>query len=551
MQQSQTYYQQSIEPYEMKFYGLLDAGIRQGTIRPDCRTELVNWWQQQKYNIKSQLEANQAVFGQIRDVHIENHVRNCMNGVLAMLNQRIAAAQAAYNAQNAQVFGNYYQQQAQQYQYSGIQQALQTPSVNTGSLVSPYSNARANADQNNIYSSDIIDKPVEATQSTETVIEGEVLKSADDFIEPAVDEPDTLYGDKKIEGYFGDLQVTTYRDGYGNIIKYACVNYKDTCWSDEDAILRAKRMFDDSAPYHMDITYPLLDKLPIDYDTFVEFVKTCRIFVAAEPTVNGSLKYLKLIQAELNKFPRGIADIIDKYLCDRFNKFGSKSCMSRARLKTVKEPLVSSFANLVELSNSTDASPIVQVWYKDPNFKEQLVLACDLAIRRFFLNITIVDPNKPPNMATIMKAHNGFCESVDYTLLDVARELYDRRIKFAEASRESRMNDFGVAGRTLANSVVFIIGGNRVTVTKFVPEDIMRSFGEVVGLVPIRLVFGGTKVIDNKEDPNPPVNLFEYFMIHKSMVEELYTSVVIESSNISVKYICARSSEGFLTLLTN
>ena len=385
--------------------------------------------------------------------------------------------------------------------------------------------------------------PVQANQEQPTE-QNSAIKSS--FIDPVVDEPDSLYGDKELETSKGTIQVTSLRDGYGQPIKYVQIKLIDACFNAEEAISWAKRLYTKDTTYHIDIEYSKLDKLQVPYNVFSEFVTECKKFVTSTPASSGDLKYLQGIQKVLNQYPRGVADEIDGYLCDRFNTIaGSACCRSTDRDGAALS--VNKFSALIELSNRDSANAVVQRWYKIPNFKEQFVIACNAAIREFILNVVVINPSTTENTPVLMRANSGLVVSSDLTLLDITKELFDRRVDFAIASDEDKKTKFGVAGKELMNSVVFIIGGQTVTVTKLLPEGIAGMSHGTPIIMMNNVIFGG---YDADKKPCQITSLFEYFMVHHTMESRVYTDLVVEFKQASVKYGCSRCTDGSLIINT-
>ena len=208
---------------------------------------------------------------------------------------------------------------------------------------------------------------------------------------------------------------------------------------------------------------------------------------------------------------------------------------------------IGKFATLIELSNRDSASVKVQNWYKVEKFKEQFAQACNMAIREFLLNVKLIDPNEPENVPVLMRANSGLIESADLTLLDVTKELFDVRAKFATSSTEEKKTQFGAAGKELMDSVVFVIGGQHVTVTKLLPEGIAGYSHGTPLLMFNNVIFGG---YDDKGKPCQITSLFEHFMVHHTMESVLYTDIVVEFKQASIKYGCSRCADGALVIKT-
>ena len=340
--------------------------------------------------------------------------------------------------------------------------------------------------------------------------------------------------------------MTSFRDGYGQPVKYVNINLTTSCFDENEAINRAKRLYVKDTTFHMDIEYSKLDKLPVPYDVFNEFVTEAKKFVISDPATKGNLKYLQGIQKLLNNYPRGIADTIDSYLCNRFNKAAGAAC-NTSMAKDKYELTVGKFASLIDLSNRDSANTKVQNWYKLPNFKEQFALACSMAIREFILNVKLIDPNEPENTSQLMRAYSGLTEADDLSLLDITKELFNVRSEFAVASSNDKKTKFGKAGKALMDSVVFVIGGQKLTITRLIPEGVVGINRGIPILMLNHVVFGG---YDENNKPCEPDSLFEYFMVNRTMESVMYTDLVIEYKQAVIKYGCSRCVDGALIIKT-
>ena len=386
-------------------------------------------------------------------------------------------------------------------------------------------------------------KPVQKVETKEVI---KPVVKAHEFVDPVIDEPDSVYGDKVVETSLGTIQVTSFRDGYGQPVKYVNINLTTSCFDENEAINRAKRLYVKDTTFHMDIEYSKLDKLPVPYDVFNEFVTEAKKFVISDPATKGNLKYLQGIQKLLNNYPRGIADTIDSYLCNRFNKAAGAAC-NTSMAKDKYELTVGKFASLIDLSNRDSANQKVQNWYKLPNFKEQFALACSMAIREFILNVKLIDPNEPENTSQLMRAYSGLTEADDLSLLDITKELFNVRSEFAIASTNDKKTKFGKAGKALMDSVVFVIGGQKLTITRLIPEGVVGINRGIPILMLNHVVFGG---YDENNKPCEPDSLFEYFMVNRTMESVMYTDLVIEYKQAVIKYGCSRCVDGALIIKT-
>ncbi len=528
------YYQNSeMAPFDAAFEQQIGLMTTQNQITGPLAQAIARCWQNSKQQLVQQLKYQYQNLGGYNQAIIANAVNGfIMNTGRAILQQ---------NQQNN--FGNPFGLGGFQ-----MQQPLMTNGVNNNFSAISFPINNGVAQQNQPMYAEVNTTPQAAKPVTqqETKSEQQPSPVKTSFVDPVKDEPDNLYGDKVLSTSLGELQVTSFRDGYGQPVKYVEVKLTDACFDNDEAISRAKRLYTKDLNYHIDIKYDKLDKLPVPYATFKEFVDECKKFVESSPAENGNLKYLQGIQKVLNGYPRGIADAIDEYMCDRFNWVAGASCNTSMALDRA-ELRIGKFSSLIELSNRDSGNATVQNWYKIDNFKEQFALACNMAIREFFLNVTLLDPNDPENMRLLMRANSGLIESADLSLIDVTNELFDRRSEFCSASAERKMTDFGNAGKELMNSVVFVLGGQRVTVTKLIPEGVAgRSHGTPL-LLFNNIVFGG---YDEKGKPVECSSLFEYFMVYKTMTNIMYTDLVVEFKEASIKYGCSRCTDGALVIKT-
>ena len=527
------YTNQEMAPFDAAFQQQIGSMTMKNQIPSNLAQAIAQCWENQKQQIVQQLKYRYQNLGGYNQSIIANEV----NGFI------VNTGRALMQQNQQMMFNNPFM--------GGVQ--MQQPIVGAGfnnnfSAVSFPINGNGQTQGQPMYS-EVNTTQTQQVQSTTQPAERktetkQVIQTS--FIAPVKDEPDSLYGDKIIETSLGTIQVTSFRDGYGQPIKYVQIKLTDSCFNDEEAISRAKRLYTKDFNYHIDIEYSKLDKLPVPYATFKNFVEESLKFVQSSPAGNGNLKYLQGIQKILNSYPRGIADTIDEYLCDRFNWVAGTACnKSSAKDKSVLR--VGRFASLIELSNRDSANITVQNWYKIDNFKEQFAMACNMAIREFLLNVKLLDPNDPDNMRVLMRANSGLIESADLSLIDVTKELFDRRSEFCSASAERKMTDFGNAGKELMNSVVFVIGGQRVTVTKLIPEGIAGISHGTPLLLFNNVIFGG---YDADKKPCQITSLFEYFMVHHTMESVLFTNLVVEFKEASIKYGCSRCTDGALVIKT-
>lgn len=531
-----SYYQnQELAPFDAAFQQQIGQMAMTGQIPNNIARAISQQWQNQKQNILQNTKYQYQNLG--------GYNNNIIAGVVSQFIR--TAAQSLVQNQMAM-------QQAYSMPFYGTPQPqyMQQPAMNVGfgnnfSAVSFPVMQNAQTTQQPMYN--------EATPKQQTTVQTESqqttqqsAKPQSSFTAPAIDEADSLYGDKVLSTSKGTLQVTSWRDSYGQSVKYVKVKLIDACFNDDEAIIWAKRLYSKESRYHIDIEYPKLEKLSVPYAIFSQFIEECRKFVTGSSSEKGDLKYLQGIQKLLNKHQRGVADEIDGYLCNRFNEIGGVACC-RSTDSDGSALTISKFSALIELSNRDSANEVVQQWYKIPEFKEQFVQACNASIREFILNVTLVDPSISENIPLLMRANSGLVETDDLSLLDVTKELFPHRMEFANASMEEKMQNFGDAGKELMNSVVFLVGGHTVTLTKLIPEGIAGKSKNIPVLMMNNIIMGG---YDENNKPCPVDSLFEYFMVFNTMESRLHTHVVIEYKQASVRYACSRCADGALLITT-
>lgn len=519
-------------PFDAAFQQQIGQMAMQNQLTTQMARAISQTWENQKQNVVQQLKYqyqnlggyNNQVIANTVNAFIRTTAQQLINNQMAMQQQYMNPAMVQQPIMGGN-FGN---------NFGNNFGAVSFPMVqNTQSTVQPLYSETTPAHA-----------PAPVAQQKQEVTTTAVTQNT--FIDPVVDEPDSLYGDRELETSKGTIQVTSWRDGYGQPVKHVKVKLLDACFNEDEAISWARRLYTKESYYHIDIEYPKLEKLQVPYEVFSAFVSECKKFVSSTPSGKGDLKYLQGIQKLLNKYPRGIADELDNYLCDRFNTIaGTACCRSTDRDGTSLN--VVKFSALIELSNRDSANEVVQKWYKIPNFKEQFVAACNAAIREFILNVVILDPSVEENTPIIMRANSGLITTSDLTLLDITKELFDRRMDFAKASVDQKKTNFGLAGKELMESVVFVVGGHTVTLTKLLPEGIAGKNKGTPILMLNNVILGGYE--ENKE-PCQITSLFEYFMVHHTMESRIYTDVVIEYKQASVKYGCSRCTDGALLITT-
>ena len=423
---------------------------------------------------------------------------------------------------------NYQNQWTPGYDVSRLQQSMTGMPINFNSTQQSNLNMRVSTTQV---------RKVTATVEPQPVTEQNDIN----FTEPVVDEPDSMYGDTLHDTELGKVQVVTYRASNGAVVKHVRITLADPCLSPYGAIERSWRLYNQKHLYHTHIEYCRIYKLPIPYDKFQEFVKDARHFIETEPD-----RYLHGIDKLLNSYPRGISTAIEKFLVDSFNYEAEYGCIDPMKQCPLS---VQCFNDIVELSNHDSTEKVVQQWYKNPKFKTRFTAVCQRAIRDRINSLVVYDPNKTDaEFRLIISTLTGLTETDDLKMVDVAKILRSNLAKFRAATPESKLNDFGVAGRAVMNNTVLGVPGQHIILTNLPNPAVYRQQGKLATVTLNSLIVGG---VDAKNNPVPSESLFEYFIRTKSMSETSCFDLVMEYNHAMIKYKCTKTITEQIKMVPN
>ena len=533
----QQYLNRQEQPYEKVFVEILDNLTKTNQISKAAGAAIYEKWEhgggrgetvQYVDNMYRGLGVNDAV--------VYNAVNSWIMSAIKVLRDRVYGNQQAptspFGYGNTQGYNmNFYGQQAS---YSNGVIGTNSSPYNYNEAASGYS-LDTNADAAN---------QTKKPEQTETV---EERKNEVQFVDPVEgEEVDSFYGNSMLDTYIGKIQVTLLRDGFGELIRYVNVLLTVPCMNREDAIIQAKKLFNrPDTVYHMDIQYAKYDRLPVSYKIFNEFVTKCKAYCGSDAAKKQDLRYLTLIKREIESYPRGIANILDAYLCGRFNEIAKNVCIPASAVGRASLS-VSSMDALVLLASDDSPSKTAQAWHKIKGFKEQFVEACNIAIRLFFRDVKLFDDTDERAFTSILKANMGFVKTADNELHDIGSYFVkDNNIsKYIKATTEER-ETLSEETKLLSNSVTFLVDHQHVTVTKLrLPGTEGRhNTSRVVCAKTLRL--GGN---DKDGKPLPSDNLLEYFMRQKTMATNVFANVVLDYDGISMLYTCSRSTDDYLLM---
>lgn len=527
---------QDIQPFDLEFKNQITA--KQGILDPQIikiicadwennKTQIVLGIRQsvmQKCLILNQQTISQAVFN-----YIHMMVQRCTSG------NYMNAMPMGVMGQNPYVNG--YRPamgQAMQYQAmpSGIMNPMQPSTMVYDTPTAP------------------VPTPAVPQQQPQDEKQNSVLQvckvEEPEFKVPTNDDPDDLFGSEQHDTVIGNIKVSAMIDGYGSRFKYIDIKLHDCCKSAEEAIDRARLMYDpiEMTNYHIDIRYDKVVKIDVPYDKFIEVVGRLRQAIGRASKAKKQLKYLEGVVKVLNAECRGVADAIEGFLMKEFMRVARYGCIDSDTTDT--EFGVRDMISLIELADKDTTVPLAQGWQQIKGFSERLVDIVNETIKNIIMNCRILDPNNISEIGKILRTYAGLMATADGELVDVVDDLNDKREEFCKASMEDKRNLFGAAGAVVADTTVLIIPDQQLILTTFAPE---RSLGNRAG-APVALMetnfIGG---VDKNGVANSSTSTFEYMMTDMSLTDGKFAKVVVNfTESLSGCYNCVRTTDHWYRL---
>ena len=363
------------------------------------------------------------------------------------------------------------------------------------------------------------------------------------YTAPTAEENDTAYGDVEHHTAIGTIKVTAMRDCDRVPFKQVCIRLQNPCRNKLEALNQAKLIYKHKGISHIDIQYDLACTIDIPYDKLKKVINSIKKAIPSTDKAANQLKYLQAIQKILDAESRGVANILEEFLVDRFNYIGSIGCVSSDYNGSLK---VESIRALINLSDKDTADPACQAWQAKEGFNTALVKSVNGTIKKDMLDCVILDPSNVADLKVMLRHYTGLTESDEGNLVDVGMELLPNVEAFSKATAKEKATAFGEAGEIITGSSVIILKNQHLVVTDFIPDSTAgrTSAGELCVVSKTTYIGGYTN-----NEPNPCDSNFEYMIIKSSMGYNFWADIIVNTDNLMYAMKCVECSDKWYAIV--
>ncbi len=363
-------------------------------------------------------------------------------------------------------------------------------------------------------------KPKQA--QTETKHEEKTLTITKvDYTPPTVEDNDTAYGNDEHITSIGSIKVIPMRDCIGAPFKQVLIRLANPCRNKLEAINQARLIYKDKSVSHIDIQYDLAVTLQIAYDKGKKVFASLKKAIPKTVAAANQLKYIQAIQKVLDDESRGVANVLEDFMVDRFNYVAGTGCVNCDYNGTFN---IESLRALINLSDKNTTDQACQAWQAKPGFMAGLVKCCDSTIKADITNCEVLDPSDPNGFKTIIRHFTGLTESDEGALVDIGMELLPKAAEFCKASQKEKLTAFGSAGEIVAGSTTILLKNQHLVLTDLIPESSMGRMSDNSLCVAAKtLIVGGY----TNNEPNTIDSNFEYMLLKASLGSDHWVDIVV------------------------
>ncbi|MBR1988755.1 MAG: hypothetical protein IKA36_06950 [Clostridia bacterium] len=347
-----------------------------------------------------------------------------------------------------------------------------------------------------------------------------------EYVAPTVEDNDTAYGNEEHITSIGSIKVIPMRDCIGAPFKQVMIRLAHPCRNKMEAINQARLLYKDKSVSHIDIQYDLAITLPIAYDKGKKVFTSLKKAIPKTVAAANQLKYIQAIQKVLDDETRGVANVLEDFMVDRFNYVAGVGCVDCDYNGVFS---IESLRALINLSDKDTADKACQAWQAKAGFMNGLINCCNSTIKNDITNCEILDPSDPKRFMTIIKHFTGLTESDEGKLIDVGLELLPKAEEFCKASQKEKMTNFGAAGEIVAGSTTILLKNQHLVLTDLIPESSMgRMSDNSLCIAAKTLIIGGY----TNDEPNEIDSNFEYMMLKASLGSEHWVDIVVNYNQV-------------------
>ena len=361
-----------------------------------------------------------------------------------------------------------------------------------------------------------------------------------DYAPPVVEDNDTAYGNDEHITAIGSIRVVPMRDHIGVPFKHVLIRLNNPCRNKLEALNQARLIFKDKNTAHIDIIYDLAVTLPISYDKGKKVITSLKKAIPKTVAAANQLKYIQAIQKVLDEESRGVANVLEDFMIDRFNYVANVGCVDSEYNGVFS---IESLRALINLSDKDTADQACQAWQAKTGFMTGLVNCANNTIKADIANCEVLDPSTKSGFRTIIRHFTGLTESDEGQLVDVGMELLPKEEEFIKASQKEKVTNFGAAGEIVAGSTTILIKNQCLTVTDLVPEGSMGRMSDNALCVAAKtLVMGGY----TNNEPNVIDSNFEYMLLKASIGSGFWIDIIVNYNKVLMSMKAIQSIDKYL-----
>lgn len=553
---NQTYYSNSeLAPWDTEFNAQWSNLVRSGTINNQVLNQIKNDWETQKLNFIQQAKTKYQAFGGYNLQIIQNAVSKFLMRAVSEYTRPVTPSMA-YNPM-----------MSINPAMSGMYGTTPMMAPNPGMMVSPGYNSMMplsspittpqQPTQASIYGQipDLTPNPNTVQTTAQTPVQQATneqqptlvitKKTAEAFNPPTIDDADQLYGSDEHNVSIGKFKVINMLDSDGCKFKHITIQLYDPCVSSEEALLRARKLIPFNGEVHVDIYYDMIRKVNIRYTDLQRVFKAIKQSINLSTKAKNKLKYVQNIIKILNDESRGVYNAIEELFMNAFMQ-EAKYGLLDSDYPENKSFGCSNLLDLWQLTDKETSNQIIKQWQNRPGFNDRLIEIVDNTIKHLVSDTKIMDPSNQREFLEILKMHHGLTETDEGTLVDVTKELFDKRELFVKATPEQRSKDFGDAGKIISNDSVIVTKNHHLIYTTIILPGSLGSHENKMMVFTGKYFVGG---FDKDNNPNKCDTLFEYLITQVSMTDNKSADIIIDYENAIAIYRCILSTDRWHVLV--
>lgn len=532
------YQNQELAAAEAEFQAQLNALQSTGRLSKIQSDWINNVWQQQKQNAlaAARQKLNSPVIGSALNQFIQGFISLAIN----QMTNTVPGPAYGYGMPNTMMCGSYlnpgYGQMQPMSPFAGAYQPMQ------GITYAPQ--ASATVTEQPKYAS-LPQQPItsqHATTSTDnTKPEEKTLTITKvDYTPPTLEDNDTAYGSDDHITSIGTIKVNTMRDCTGVPFKQVLIRLAHPCRNKQEAINQARLIYKDKGLAHIEIQYDLAVTLGIAYDKGKKVITNIKKAIPKSVAAANQLKYVQSIQKILDDESRGVANVIEDFLIERFNYVAATGCVNS---DYNGEFSIESLRALINLSDKDTNDVACQAWQAKPGFMNALVNCANNTIKRDMVDCEVLDPSTVQGFRTIIRHFTGLTESDEGKLIDIGKELLPKEAEFCKATQKEKATAFGEAGEIVAGSTTILLKNQHLVLTDLIPESTMgRTGANELCVAAKTLVIGGY----TNDEPNLIDSNFEYMILKSSLGSDYWVDVIVNYGHIMLSMKCVPSTDRWI-----